>query len=107
TIQAKTSGCDPQIVSASSTRSAVSVRVGGIGAGRLTLSGQRISTVRRTIKRSDAATIKTRLKLTTSQRRQLSQGRSVRVAVKVSYRPKSGKTVTMRRNVTVEGVERD
>ncbi len=107
TIQATAAGCRPQVVSSSSTQAAVSVRVGGIGAGRLTLSGPRVATTRRTIRSADAATIRSSLRLTATQRRQLSQGRSVRVAVRVAYRPATGKSVTLRRNVTVQGVKRN
>ncbi len=106
-IQATAAGCRPQVVSSSTTRTAVTVRVGGIGAGRLSVSGPRIRNASRNIRRADAATIKTQLRLTASQRRQLSQGRSVRVALRVAFRPASGKTVTLRRNVTVAGVRRN
>lgn len=106
-IRAATSGCKPQIVSSSATRRAVSVRVGGIGAGRLTVKGARVRTKTRTIRSADAATIKTHLSLTSAQRSRLAQGRSVRVAVRVSFKPTKGKTVNLRRNVTVEGVKRD
>ncbi|MBF6618773.1 MAG: hypothetical protein ITG02_00900 [Patulibacter sp.] len=107
TIRATTSGCEPQIVSSDASRSSVSVRVGGIAGGRVTLSGSRIATTRRTIRSADAATIKSRLKLTAAERSRLAQGRSVRVPVRVAYKPRKGKTVNLRRTVTVEGVERN
>ncbi len=99
-------GCRPRIVSSSTTNSHLSVRVGGIGPGTLTLNGQRIATGTRTIRSANAATIRGRLQLTASQKRLLRQGRTVRTPVLVRYKPTSGKTITVRRTVSIAGVKR-
>ncbi len=106
TVQATATGCRPQIITSSTNRTSVSVRVGGIGAGRLTLSGQRLRTTTRTIRSADAATITSRLRLTSSQQRLLRQGRSVQTKLRVRFRPAKGKTVTINRTVRVQGVKR-
>jgi hypothetical protein len=98
--------CKPQIVSTSGSTSKLAVRVGGIKAGRVTLSGSRIRTVRRTILASDAATVSARPKLTAGQRGLLRKGRTVRVAVKVSFKPTKGKAKTWKRSIAIKGVQR-
>lgn len=78
------------------------VRLSGVGAGRITVSGAGVKTTRRTIKRSDVATVKARL--TASGARARRAGKSVRV--KVTFSPaksgtaKRGKTKTV--SVTVK-----
>ncbi len=77
------------------------------------MSGSRIETGRRTIKRSDTALVK--LRLTTSTVTQLRDGKKVKVAIRVAYAPKSGakttsgapaKPITLRKTVTLEGAKR-
>lgn len=106
-ITAGVEDCGPQITSSSATDSHLSVRVGGIGAGTVTLTGKRIASGSRTIRRANAATVRGRLKLTASQKRTLSQGRTVKTAVRVRFKPKEGKTVNLRKTVSIEGVKRD
>ncbi len=106
TITAGVEGCRPQIVSSSHTDSHLSVRVGGIGPGTLRLTGSRIATGIRTIRGANAATIRGRLNLTASQKQLLRQGRTVKTAVRVRYKPTKGKAVTVRKTVSIKGVKR-
>jgi hypothetical protein len=99
--------CRPQVVSASGNGSKVSVRLGGIGAGRVTLSGQRVRTARRTIFASDVATVSARPRLTASQKARLRKGRTVKVAVKVSFKPAKGKAKSWKRTVAIKGVKKN
>jgi hypothetical protein len=98
--------CAPQIVSTTGSATKLSVRVGGIGSGRLTLTGSRVTRESRTIRRSDAATLKARPLLTSGQKSQLRQGRTVKVAVKVTFKPSKGKAKTWKRSVAIKGVKR-
>ncbi|MBF6620464.1 MAG: hypothetical protein ITG02_09575 [Patulibacter sp.] len=97
--------CKPQIVSAENSRnSTLPVRVGGIGPGKLTLSGKGIGRAVRNVVRSDAARI--RAKLTRNARSHLRSGKSFRTRLTVKYEPKEGKTVNIRKTVTVKPIER-
>ncbi|MFA4928476.1 MAG: hypothetical protein WC558_08165, partial [Patulibacter sp.] len=98
--------CAPQVVSTSGSSTKLSVRLGGIGAGRVTLSGSRVAKTTRTIRASDVATINARPRLTAGQRAQLRNGRTVKVAVKVTFKPKTGKAVSWNRTVVIKGVKR-
>lgn len=106
TIQGKAVGCKTKITSASATKSSVSVRVSGIGAGQLTVSGRGVRTAKRTVRGSDAATVSAKLRMNSAQRKRLAGGRSVRVAVRVTFKPKSGQRVTLKRTVAVAGIKR-
>lgn len=106
--------CTPQIVTAARRGTGgLDVRIGGIGAGKLTVSGNRITTGRRTIQRSDTALVKVRLSRSTVA--QLRRGKKVKVAIRVAYAPKAGATtpagkpaqaITIRKTVTLAGTKR-
>lgn len=106
--------CAPQIITATRRGTGgLSVRIGGIGAGKLTASGNRITTGRRTIKRSDTALLKLRLKKSTVT--QLRRGKKIKVAIRVRYTPTTGattpagtsaKTITLRKTLTLKGTKR-
>ncbi|MFA4928968.1 MAG: hypothetical protein WC558_10650 [Patulibacter sp.] len=98
--------CAPQVVSTSGSATKVAVRLGGIGTGRLTLSGSRVVNRTRAIQNADAATIDARPRLTAGQKALLKQGRTVRVAVKVTFKPTKGKAVSWNRSVAIQGVKR-
>src|SRR5690606_28543906 len=105
-VAGKAENCRTQIASASANRGRVSVRVAGLDGGRLTVTGSRIRKTARTVKSADVATVKADVNLTTAQRRTLNRGRNVRLAVRVAYKPTKGKTVTLKRTVTVKGAKR-
>lgn len=105
-ILAGVEGCGPKIVSSSANATHLSVRVGGIGAGTVTLTGARIAKGSRTIRRANAATVRGRLRLTASQNRLLQQGRTVKTTIRVRFKPQKGKAVTMRKTVSIKGVKR-
>ncbi|MFA4927880.1 MAG: hypothetical protein WC558_05150 [Patulibacter sp.] len=98
--------CAPQVVSTSGSATAVSVRVGGITAGRLTLKGSRIANQTRTVRASDAATLTVRPRLTSRQKALLTQGRTVKITVQVAFKPTKGKAVSWKRNIAIHGVKR-
>ncbi|MBF6620112.1 MAG: hypothetical protein ITG02_07760 [Patulibacter sp.] len=106
-ITADVEDCGPQIASTSHTSSHLAVRVGGIGAGTVTLTGKRIASGSRTIRRANAATVRGRLELTSSQQRLLKQGRTVKTSIRVRFKPKKGKTVNLRKTVSIKGVKRN
>lgn len=93
--------CGLQIASAKVSGTKLAVRVGGIGAGRLSVSGKGIGKTTRTIKASAAATVKA--PLTKATRSAVSKGRSVKVKVAVRFTPKTGKAVTVKKTVTIKG----
>lgn len=93
--------CGLQIASASATQRMVTLRVTGIGAGRLELTGSRLGKATRTINKADTASIKAIM--TRSTRRSLAQGKTVKVALAVKFRPTKGKAVTLKKTITVKG----
>jgi len=92
--------CAPRVARTTTSTRAVSLRLSGLSAGTLTLSGDRIATTRRTIKRANAATITGRL--TRAARRALARNGRVRVRVVATFRPKAGgKTTRVVKTVTI------
>jgi hypothetical protein len=92
--------CAPRVARTTTSARAVSLRLSGLSAGTLTLSGDRIATTRRTIKRANAATITGRL--TRAARRTLARTGRVRVRVVATFRPNAGgKTTRITRTVTI------
>ncbi|MBF6619024.1 MAG: hypothetical protein ITG02_02195 [Patulibacter sp.] len=102
-FKATAPGCDFGIDSVTDTRGRVSVRVTGIGAGEVRLSGRRLVNAKRTIRASDTARITARL--TRSSIRSLDRGSSVKLKLRVQYDPKDsdGKTERVTKTVTLEG----
>jgi hypothetical protein len=98
--------CKPAVSTAVGTASRVTVRVGGIGPGRLSISGPRVRGASTRISAADAAQVTAGTRLTAAQKRLLSRGRSIKVAVRVTFKPKAGKSITFKRTVTIKGVKR-
>jgi hypothetical protein len=84
-----TPSCPLRVVGSSHTSSALKVKVGGLGAGRVSVSGSGLKTARRTIAESTVATLS--LPLSASMRSGLARGHDVKVKVKVSFTPKGTK----------------
>lgn len=100
-VTAAAPDCGFQIASTSATQRMVTVRVTGIGAGRLELTGSRLAKSTRTINKADSASIKALM--TRSTRRSLARGKKVKVALAIRYRPSKGKTVTTKKTIVVKG----
>jgi hypothetical protein len=98
--------CKPQVVSTSGSSTKVSVRLGGIKAGRVTISGSGLATGRRMVRQSDVATVSTRPRLTAAQKAQLRKGRTVKLAAKITFKPTKGKSVSWKRSIAIKGVKR-
>jgi hypothetical protein len=97
-VTAAIDGCKPKVKRASASQRAVSLRVSGVGAGRLTLSGKAVNKVTRTLKASTEATIKA--SLTASARATLRRTGRVKVAVTVKFVPRKGASTTMHKTLT-------
>jgi hypothetical protein len=106
TLRFTAPACKPAVSAAVGTASRVTVRVGGIGPGRLSISGPQVRSASTKITSADAAQVTGGTRLTAAQKRLLSQGRSIKVAVRVTFKPKSGKSITFKRTVTIKGVKR-
>ncbi|MFA4927898.1 MAG: hypothetical protein WC558_05240 [Patulibacter sp.] len=101
---AKVPDCRFGIASIASTKRRVSVRVSGIGAGRLRLTGRGLVTAERTIRAADTAAISARLDRVSV--RMLARGRTLKIKVRVHYAPKTGEARTTTRTVTVKPARR-
>ncbi len=93
-------GCRFAIASTTSTQRRVSVRVAGIGAGSLRVSGRGLTSAQRTIRAADTATVSA--PLSRASKRSLARGKKVKVRLQVRFAPKSGKARTATRTVTVK-----
>jgi hypothetical protein len=81
--------CRLGIVASSHTSSSVKVTVGGLGAGKVTLSGKGLIKSSRTIKTATTATLSA--PLTTTTLRKLSRDHDVKLAVTVTFTPAGAK----------------
>lgn len=106
TLHVTAPDCRPAIAEAKAGATAVTVRVSGIGSGRLSVEGRGLRSASRTISLSDAATLKPRL--STATRRRLASGKPVRIGLTVTYAPRAAgqKPVSLRRSVTVKPAKR-
>ncbi len=100
TVKTKVEGCKPTVKKTKSSSKSVTVQVGNLAAGKVTVSGggllQRAS---KTLKDGPDATVTA--KLTSKARAALQRRGTVAVKVQVAYHPKKGKAVTLTRRVTV------
>jgi hypothetical protein len=98
-VSASIDGCKPKIKRASVNRRAVSLRVSGLGAGRLSLSGKSIVKVTRTLKAATDATISA--PLTAKVRATLRRAGHAKVSVTVRFVPRKGASATMHKSLTI------
>lgn len=98
-VKATIDGCKPKIQKMSATKRGVSVRLSGIGPGRITLSGRSVRKATRAVKSATEATIKA--SLTSKARASLRHKGRAGVSVSVRFAPRTGRSVTLRKTVTV------
>jgi hypothetical protein len=98
-VTATIDGCKPKIKKASATRGVVSLRLSGVSAGKLTVTGASVVKSTRTLKAAGEATIKARL--TAKTRATLRRVGRARVAVAVRFVPRKGKVVTLHKSMLV------
>jgi hypothetical protein len=96
-VTASVEGCKPKIKRASANRREVSLRLSGLGAGRLVMSGKSVVRRTRTLKAATEATIKA--PLTAKARRTLRRVGRVKVAVTVTFTARGGAKTTMRKSL--------
>lgn len=98
TSTVKVDGCKASVRSTRLSSTTVTVRVGNIGSGKLSLSaGGLVQRATRTIKRATEASITA--KLTSKGRSSLRHHKKVRLALRVSFRPKSGRVVVIKKTL--------
>jgi hypothetical protein len=101
TSKPKVEGCKPTVKSTKTSKRSVSVKVGNIAAGSVTVTGGGLlSRASRTLKAGPEATVTA--KLTSKARAALRRHGKVSVMVSVTYKPKSGKTVKLSKTVIVK-----
>jgi hypothetical protein len=96
---AKVEGCKPKLKKASATSRAVTLRLSGLSAGKLTITGNGVAKATRTVRDATEAAIVGRL--TASARRTLRHKGRMKVTVSVRFAPKTGKATTVRKALTV------
>jgi hypothetical protein len=94
--------CSLGIQSSSHTASSLKLVVGGLGAGKITVSGKGLTTTHRTIASATVATVQATL--SKSAKAALAAHHDVRVKVKVSFLPKGAKKAKIiNKTVTIHG----
>ena len=81
--------CPLAIVGSSHSATALRVKLGGVGAGKVTISGKGLTKVSRTIRSATNATIAATM--SKSVRSRLAHGRNVKIKVAVSFTPKGAR----------------
>jgi hypothetical protein len=81
--------CALGIVKTSHTSTALKAVVGGVGAGKLSVTGKGLAKVSRTI--TSATTVTVAMKLAKSTRRALARGKDVKVKLSLAFTPKGAK----------------
>lgn len=100
-----TTNCKLQVVSSGHDSKSLSVKVGGLGEGKVKVSGQGIVTTSRTIRSSAVATLKP--EFTKATRTRLAQRRDVKLKLALSFSPKKagGKTLKIRKTLVVHAAK--
>lgn len=97
--------CALGVVKSSHTSTALKVTVGGLGAGKVSGSGNGVVKSSRTLTSATAATLS--LKLSKATRRELARGRDVKVTVKVAFTAKGQKKAkTVTKTVVLHGAKK-
>ncbi|HWT93397.1 MAG TPA: hypothetical protein VN238_10405, partial [Solirubrobacteraceae bacterium] len=97
--------CPLKVLGSSHTPSRLRVKVGGLGAGRVVVTGPGLTRTSRTLAGSTVATVS--VPLSRAVQRRLARGADVRIAVRTAFTPagaKKAKAIT--RTVTIHGKER-
>jgi hypothetical protein len=97
-----TTPCRLALVKSSHTSTTLNVTVGGLGAGKVTVSGKGLSKKSRSLSESTVATV--RVPMTNKTQTALARGRNVKVTVAVKFLPKgSKKAKTVKKTLTIHG----
>jgi hypothetical protein len=105
TVTIATPSCPLAVLSSSHTASALKVKVGGLGAGKVSVSGSGLKKVSRTLAGSTVATVS--LSLSKATRSALTHGHDVRVKVAISFTAKSAKKAKkITKNLVIHGAKR-
>ena len=103
-IALATPSCPLRILRGGHSASALKLTLGGLGAGKVSVSGGAIVKATRTLTAATTATVSARL--TRAARRSLARGQDVRTTVVVAFRPKNtNKTKTIKKTLTIHGRE--
>jgi hypothetical protein len=97
--------CALGVVASSHTTTSLKVTVGGIGAGKVSVSGQGLAKTARTITTATTATLAP--KLSKAIKNTLAHGHDVKVKVTVSFTPKGAKKAkTVHKTLTIHGTKK-
>jgi hypothetical protein len=99
-IAAKVDGCKPTVTKSKATKKTLSVTVANLDAGKLSLSARGwIASTSKTLKNASSATVTARL--TRKAQRTIRRHGKATISVRIAYRPKAGKPLTVTKRITV------
>jgi hypothetical protein len=104
-VVSMTTPCSLAVVKSSHTATTLNVTVGGLGTGRVTVSGKGLSRKSRSLGESMVATVG--VPMTKKTRTALARGRNVKVTVAVKFLSKgSKKAKTVKKTLTIHGAKK-
>jgi hypothetical protein len=92
-------GCKPKVIKTAASKTAVTFRVAGVGAGKVTVSGRGVAQASRSLKSASVASVTA--KLSPSARRSLQRHKRVTVRLTVRFVPRGGKAMSVKQTITV------
>lgn len=92
-------GCRPKVSKTRATSKAVTLRLSGLGAGKLSISGRGVASAHRSLVSATEASIVGRL--TAAARRSLAHRKTMKVTLTVRFQPKHGKATSLHKTVTL------
>jgi hypothetical protein len=98
-LSVKVPECAPRIAKTTASSTSVTLAFSGLKAGKLTVSSPQLVKATKTVKTSDTATVTARL--TAKAKAAVNQHRSLKVKIRATYKPTTGKAVTMTKTVTI------
>lgn len=105
TVTIATPSCPLGVVGSSHTSKALKLKVGGLGAGKVTASGKGLKKSSRTLAASTVATVS--LPLSRSTRSALARGHNVKVKVSIAFKAKGAKkTKKITRTLVIHGAKK-
>jgi hypothetical protein len=92
-------GCKARVLKTKTTKKSVQLQIGGLVAGKVTVTGKGVSRTSRTIKSASSAWVTA--KLTKTSQKALSHHHRVRVTLAATFKPAKGAAVKLKKTVTV------
>jgi hypothetical protein len=99
-LSVKVPDCTPHIAKTTASATSIALAFSGLKAGKLTVTSPSLAKATKSVTTSDVATVTA--KLTAKAKAKVKRAGSLKVKIRSTFKPTSGKTVTMTKIVTVK-----